>query len=62
VEPLEVVRLGRDRDRSRALEVAVDAVAAQRRLQGVEVGAAELVEPVDLVGEALGAVGAAVRE
>ena len=62
MEPLHLVRLGRDGDRAGPLEVAGDVVAAERGLEGIEVLAAELVEAVDLVGEAIRTVRPAVRQ
>ncbi len=51
-----------DVDHARALVVAVDAVALDRRLDGVEVLQAELLEQFDLAGESPLAVGDAVGE
>ena len=51
-----------DVDHAGALVVAVDRVALDRRLDGVEVVQAELFEQFDLVGEAMLAVGDAVGE
>jgi hypothetical protein len=57
-----LVRLGGDVDLAGALEVAVEGVAGDGRLDAVEVAGAQLLQLVDLVGPAGQAVGQAVGE
>ena len=62
VEPLELVRLGRDREGSDALPLGVDAPPGDVGAHRIEVRHAQVVELIDLVGPAAQAVFAAVGE
>ncbi len=62
VEPLELVRLGRHRERAHALPIGVDAPLGDVGAHRIEVRHAQVVELIDLVGPAAESVVASVGE